>query len=92
MSQILPFQIGLLQASKIGKIDVLKKILKVTDPRKASSHIDAIDNTSLKKIPNSFLLHVPAHKNIRVNPEDNVDEERQKSVLVLNWHHIVKEK
>ena len=84
MRQILPFQVCLLQASEISKIDVLKKILKVTDPRETCSHVDAINNTSLKKISNSFLFHVPAHKNIRINSEDNVDEKRQKSILVLN--------
>jgi hypothetical protein len=53
---------------------LFEQILEIIGSLKTSGHIDAIGNSSLQKITDSFLLNVPTHEDVDVNSEDYVDQ------------------
>jgi hypothetical protein len=68
---------------------VFKQILKIVGSRKTSGHIDAIGNSSLQKITDSLLLHIPTHEDVDVNSEDYVDEHGKNGSLFLDHKDFI---
>lgn len=70
---------------------MLEEMFQIIAPRKAFAHVDIVHDPSLQQVPQPFLLHIPAHEDIHVHSEDDVDEEGEEGGLGFYCEDFIEE-
>lgn len=76
MGQQLPLKECFFDGLVFNKVDMFEEVLEIISPRKTGGNVDSVLQSSLQEISDSSFLHVPAHEDVDIHPEDNVDQQR----------------